>query len=115
MTNIIANMVCHGVMVFIDDILVDSKTWEEHMEKLEEVLRRMKENNLQAKVAKCHFANTHHNLCPLLTTMEWFESTMHIWCFHLVVTPLVSIRQPWCVFQHQVCVVEHLVHVLWMW
>ena len=63
----------------------------------------------------CHFANTHHNLCPLLTTMECFECTMHIWCFHLVVTPLVSIHQPWCVFQHQVCVIEHLVHVLWMW
>ena len=56
MTNIFANMVYHGVMVFIDDILVYSKTWKEHMEKLEEVLRRMKENNLQAKVAKCHFA-----------------------------------------------------------
>ena len=56
MTNIFANMVYHDVMVFIDDILVYSKTWKEHMEKLEEVLRRMKENNLQAKVAKCHVA-----------------------------------------------------------
>ena len=45
--------------------------------------------------------------------MEWFEYTMHIACFHLVVTPLVSINQPWWVFHHQVCVVEHLVHVLW--
>ena len=35
MTNIFANMVYHGVMVFIDDILVYSKTWKEHMEKLE--------------------------------------------------------------------------------
>ena len=34
-------------------------------------------------------------------------------CFHLVVTPLVSINQTWWVFHHRVCVVEHLVHVLW--
>ena len=60
----------------------------------------------------CHFAHTHHNLCCSLRTMEWCECTMHIACFHLVVTPLVSINQPWWVFHHQVCVVEHLVHVL---
>ena len=63
----------------------------------------------------CHFAHTHHNVCCSLRTMVWFECTMHIACFHLVVTTLVSINQPWWVFHHQVCVVEHLVHVLWWW
>ena len=38
-------------MVFIDDILVYSKTWNEHMELLREVFRRMRENNLQAKLS----------------------------------------------------------------
>ena len=50
----------------------------------------------------CHFANTHHNLCPSLGPMEWFECAMHIWCLHLVVTPLVCIHQEWQVLQHQV-------------
>ena len=65
---------------------------------------------------KCHtlgFARTHHNVCCLLRTMVWYECTMHIACIHLVVTPLVCTNQPWRVFCHQVCVVEHLVHMLW--
>ena len=51
----------------------------------------------------CHFAHTRDNLCCSLRTMEWFECTMHIACFHLVVTPLLTIKQPWCVFHHQMC------------
>ena len=58
----------------------------------------------------CHFAHTRDNLCSSLRAMEWFECTMHISCFHLVVTPLVSINQPCWLFHHQVCVIEHIVH-----
>ena len=54
----------------------------------------------------CHFAHTGHNLRSSLRAMEWFECTMHITCFHLVVTPLVCIHQEWWVFEHQVCVVQ---------
>ena len=56
MNNIFAGMVNRGVMIFIDDILVYSKTWKEHLALLREVFRRMKENNLQAKIGKCSFA-----------------------------------------------------------
>ena len=56
----------------------------------------------------CHFAHTRDNLCSSLRATEWYECTMHIACFHLVVTPLVSINQPWCVFHHQVCVLSIL-------
>ena len=45
--------------------------------------------------------------------MELCECTMHIACFHLVVTSLFCIRQPCKMFYHQVCVVEHLFHVSW--
>ena len=63
-----------------------------------------------------HFAHIHDNLCCSLRATEWFECTMQIACFQLVVTPLVSINQPWWVFHHQVCVIEHLVHMLlWRW
>ena len=61
----------------------------------------------------CHFAHTRHNLRSSLRAMEWFECTMHITCFHLVVTPLVCIHQEWWVFEHQVCVVQQSICVLW--
>ena len=65
----------------------------------------------------CHFAHTRDNLCCSLRAMEWFECTMQIACFHLVVTPLVSVHQEWWVLEHEVCVVEQSICVSrwWCW
>jgi hypothetical protein len=43
------------VVVFIDDILVYSKTEEEHAEHLQLVLRTLREHQLYAKFSKCEF------------------------------------------------------------
>ncbi|MVG17090.1 RNA-directed DNA polymerase, partial [Aeromonas jandaei] len=43
------------VVVFIDDILVYSKTKEEHAEHLRIVLTRLREHQLYAKFSKCAF------------------------------------------------------------
>ena len=43
------------VMVFIDDILVFSKTEEEHAEHLRLVLQKLREHKLYAKRSKCEF------------------------------------------------------------
>jgi hypothetical protein len=43
------------VMVFIDDILVYSKSMEEHEEHLRIVLQRLREHQLYAKFSKCEF------------------------------------------------------------
>jgi hypothetical protein len=43
------------VMVFIDDILVYSKSMEEHEEHLRVVLQRLREHQLYAKFSKCEF------------------------------------------------------------
>jgi hypothetical protein len=43
------------VVVFIDDILVYSKTKEEHEEHLSLVLEKLRANQLYAKFSKCEF------------------------------------------------------------
>jgi hypothetical protein len=43
------------VMVFIDDILVYSKSMEEHEEHLQVVLQRLRDHQLYAKFSKCEF------------------------------------------------------------
>jgi hypothetical protein len=43
------------VMVFIDDILVQLKSMEEHEEHLQIVLQRLQEHQLYAKFSKCEF------------------------------------------------------------
>jgi len=41
------------VAAFVDDILVETETEEGHDEIVEEVLRRLEENNLYVKPEKC--------------------------------------------------------------
>jgi hypothetical protein len=43
------------VVVFIDDILVYSKSMEEHEEHLQVVLQRLRDHQLYAKFSKCEF------------------------------------------------------------
>jgi hypothetical protein len=43
------------VMVFIDDILIYSRSEEEHKEHLRLVLQKLKEHRLYAKLDKCEF------------------------------------------------------------
>ena len=43
------------VVVFIDNILVFSKTKEEHAEHLRLVLKKLREHKLYAKRSKCEF------------------------------------------------------------
>ena len=45
-------------MIFFDDILVFSKTWEEHLQHLEMVLSTLEKESLYAKESKCEFGMT---------------------------------------------------------
>ena len=48
-------MINKGVMVYLDDIIIYTKTFEEHLEKLEEVLRLLKVVGLKIKPSKYKF------------------------------------------------------------
>ena len=55
MNRVCRSMLDRSVIVFIDDILVYSKTQEEHEEHLREVLDTLRRENLYAKFSKCEF------------------------------------------------------------
>ena len=55
MTEIFSDLLYQGVLVFIDDILIYTDTWEKHVKLVDEVLHRLSAHNLQAKMGKCHF------------------------------------------------------------
>ena len=47
-----------SLMVFFDDILIYSQSWEEHLQQLDEVLSILEEQQLYAKMSKCEFGMT---------------------------------------------------------
>ena len=49
------------VVVFIDDILIYSKTKEEHEEHLKIILQVLREHQLYAKFSKCDFFKDKYN------------------------------------------------------
>ena len=54
MNKILRNMINKGkVVTFVDDILVGTETEEGHNDIVEEVLRRLEENDLYVKPEKC--------------------------------------------------------------
>ena len=55
MNNIMHKYLDKFVVVFIDDILIYSKSEEEHKEHLKIVLQELQEQQLFAKFSKCNF------------------------------------------------------------
>lgn len=55
MQTIMSDLVFQMVLVYLDDLLVYSSTFERHLVRLETVLQRLREARLKVKVEKCHF------------------------------------------------------------
>ena len=47
---------CEWVLIYIDDILISSRTFEEHLQHVAEVMRRLSSNGLVLSLNKCAFA-----------------------------------------------------------
>ena len=54
MSLVLGDMQYTELLVYIDDILVFSKTFEEHLIKLRKIFTKLKEANLKLKTSKCH-------------------------------------------------------------
>jgi hypothetical protein len=55
MNHIFNKQLRNYLLVFFDDILIYSKTWEDHHKHLDKILSIMEEQSLYAKESKCEF------------------------------------------------------------
>ena len=51
-----SSMLYRNLVVYLDDLLIYSETWEDHVKHLDEVLQKLESARLKAKISKCHFA-----------------------------------------------------------
>lgn len=59
-----------GVIVYIDDLLIHSKSHEEHRQRLERVFARLRGHNLKINLAKCEFGAKEVNYLGFRLTPE---------------------------------------------
>ena len=55
MNHIFRSHLRNFVLVFFDDILIYSRTWEEHLQHIEAVLRILEEQQFYVKLSRCEF------------------------------------------------------------
>lgn len=61
MNTVLEPLLRHGVLVFMDDILVHSSTLEKHVGLLRQVLQLLTDHGLKVKLSKCSFAQQQIN------------------------------------------------------
>lgn len=63
------DLMWHLCLVYLDDIIIFSKTFKEHLEKLEEVLDRLEKTDIHIKMVKCTFCtDTVHYLGHIISS-----------------------------------------------
>lgn len=58
MNDVFSDLIGRGVLVFLDDIVIYTRTLEEHTELLHKVMKRLREHKLYAKQSKCSLYQT---------------------------------------------------------
>ena len=55
MTNVFDQFLGRCCLVYIDDLIIFSKSWGDHVRDVKNVLKRLQEAGLKAKISKCYF------------------------------------------------------------
>ena len=63
------------INVYIDDIIVFSRTWEDHLQHLRLLMSRLEEVGLKLKPSKCHFAKREVEYLGFMVTPEGLKPT----------------------------------------
>ncbi|KAL0154049.1 hypothetical protein M9458_050649 [Cirrhinus mrigala] len=58
MERIFGDQSLHALLLYLDDIVIFSSTFDQHLERLEMVLSRLQTHNLKVKLKKCNFFQT---------------------------------------------------------
>jgi transposase InsO family protein len=53
---ILGPLLYRGAINYLDDFIIYSETFDEHMRLLDDVLQRLSDHNIKLKMSKCHFA-----------------------------------------------------------
>jgi len=61
MNDVLKPFIDDFVIVYLDDILVFSKTWEEHLKHVKQTLDVLKRENIYVELSKCEFGKTSLN------------------------------------------------------
>lgn len=61
MNNVLRPFIDDFVIIYLVDILVFSKTWEEHLKHVKQTLDVLRKENLYVKLSKCEFGKTYLN------------------------------------------------------
>jgi hypothetical protein len=61
MNTILAPLLRKCIVVFIDDVLIYSATWQEHIQHIEAVFQLLQHHQLYVKLKKCSFAKQELN------------------------------------------------------
>eukprot|EP01018_Ginkgo_biloba_P029289 Gb_13710 [translate_table: standard] len=70
MNTVLRPLIGKCVVVYLDDILVYSKSWSEHMQHLREVMDILKQEKLFVNLEKCSFAQTELKYLGVIVSSE---------------------------------------------
>ena len=73
MNEILFNFLNYFIQVYLDDILIYSKTHREYVDHIHSVLNRLQEADLQADIQKCKFHIQKTKFLKLILTIKEFE------------------------------------------
>ena len=73
MDRALAGLAWNICLYYLDDIIVFSASWEEHLERLRAVFERLRRANLKLGVAKCHLAREDVSFLGYKVTPEGLE------------------------------------------